>query len=290
MGVHAAFDAKSSSLHLILGIEGGNYVIDGIESALSEREYFFWTVAHRHDSDKLRQYLNMLGSRGVEGFITVDTNLAQSADNDTSRAPRLPIVAVAGHWDAEHVTNIVLDHKHAAEIALQHLFDLGHTRIACIRGQSFSADSFDRWQANRDVAAKLGINIPPELTVQLTTDDPSPEQGYCLTRDLLANHRDFTALCAYNDVSAIGAIRAIREAGLQVPEDISVIGFDDIRDAAYHVPSITTVRQPLRTMGGIAAQILIDRIERRKEYSSRIAIEPVLVIRESTGHARPLRK
>jgi LacI family transcriptional regulator len=90
---------------------------------------------------------------------------------------------------------------------------------------------------------------------------------------------------AYNDISAIGAIRALREAGLRVPEDVSVVGFDDIRDAAYHVPSLTTVRQPLRKMGEIAAQTLVDRIEGRTTSARQIAIEPELVIRESTGQA-----
>jgi LacI family transcriptional regulator len=250
-------------------------IIGGIERVLSQREYFFWTVAHRHDAQKLRQYLNMLEARGVEGFITVDTILTE--------ASRLPTVAVAGHRKVDHVINIVLDHKHAAEVALQHLFNLGHRKIACIRGQSFSADSGDRWNSIRKAAARLAISVPPECTVQLTADDPSPQQGYRLTKTLLERVSNFSALFAYNDVAAIGAIRAIREAGLRVPEDISVVGFDDIRDAAYHVPSLTTVRQPLRTMGEMAAQILVDRIEGRREHSHRVAIEPELVIRESTG-------
>lgn len=250
-------------------------IIGGIERALSQREYFFWTVAHHHDSQKLRQYLNMLAARGVEGFITVDTILTEGS--------LLPTVAVAGHRKVKDVINIVLDHVHAAEIALRHLFDLGHRRIACIRGQSFSADSLDRWNSIRKVAASLGISIPTECIVQLTADDPSPEQGYLLTKALLEKKPTFTALFAYNDVAAIGAIRAIREAQLRVPEDISVVGFDDIRDAAYHVPSLTTVRQPLRTMGEMAAQILVDRIEGRRNHSDKVAIEPDLVIRESTG-------
>jgi DNA-binding LacI/PurR family transcriptional regulator len=262
-----------------IGDPYGAMVIDGIEAALSHREYFFWTVAHRHDARKLQEYLNTLAARGVEGFITVDTSLTE--------ASQLPTVAVAGHRKADLVTNITLDHVKAAELALCHLLELGHRRIACIRGQSFSADSSDRWNSIRKVAARLGINIPPELTVQIATDDPSPQQGYCLTKALLQRGRNFTAIFAYNDVSAIGAIRAIREAGLRVPEDVSVIGFDDIRDAAYHVPSLTTVRQPLRKMGEIAAQILMDRIEGREDYPSEVAIQPEFVIRESTARVPP---
>jgi len=114
----------------------------------------------------------------------------------------------------------------------------------------------------------------------------SPEPGYEATKELLRKSRGFTALFAFNDLAAIGAIRAIDEAGLRVPDDISVIGFDDIPNAAYTRPSLTTVRQPLLEMGEIAARTLLDRIEKRSEYVPEIAIEPQLVIRESTGKAR----
>jgi len=257
-----------------IGDAYGAMIIDGIEAALSEREYFFWTVAHRHQSQKLRQYLSMLEARGVEGFITVDTTLSESS--------RLPIVAVPGHRQLPDVINIVLDHQLAADLALKHLHDFGHRRIACIRGQLFSTDSSVRWHSICEAAAKLEMQIPPEFTVQLLTTDSSPQEGYGVTKSLLEKRRDFTALFAYNDVSAIGAIRAIREAGLRVPEDISVVGFDDIREAAYHLPSLTTVRQPLRKMGEIAAEILIERIEARRDHLSDVAIQPELVVREST--------
>lgn len=91
---------------------------------------------------------------------------------------------------------------------------------------------------------------------------------------------------AYNDVSAIGAIRAIREAGLNVPNDISVVGFDDIEGAAFHFPSLTTVRQPLHRMGAIAARTMIDRLEGLEEWPKQMAVEPELVVRESTAKAR----
>jgi LacI family transcriptional regulator len=129
------------------------------------------------------------------------------------------------------------------------------------------------------------LNIDPELTVQIDADDPTPKLGYPFAQQLLARHKPFTALFAYNDMSAIGAIRALQEQGLRVPQDISVMGFDDIPGAAFHFPSLTTVRQPLNRMGEVAAQCLLDRIEGNKEYPSDIAIEPELVVRESTAQA-----
>jgi LacI family transcriptional regulator len=135
------------------------------------------------------------------------------------------------------------------------------------------------------VAGQIGLTIDPDLTVQIDTDDPTPMLGYPFTKQLLARKKPFTAVFAYNDMSAIGAIRALQEQGLRVPQDVSVLGFDDIPGAAFHSPSLTTVRQPLNRMGEVAAQTLLDRIEGRKEYPSEIAIEPELVVRESTANA-----
>ena len=109
--------------------------------------------------------------------------------------------------------------------------------------------------------------------------------GYPFAKQLLARNKPFTALFAYNDISAIGSIRALREQGLRVPQDVSVIGFDDIPGAAFYTPSLTTVRQPLNRMGVVAAQSLLDRIEGQKDYPAEIAIEPELVVRESTAKA-----
>src|SRR4029077_15381267 len=119
----------------------------------------FLTVIHRHDKKLLQTYSQMLQSRGVEGFITVDTSLTEE--------PALPTVAVAGHQRVAGVTNIVLDHKRAARMALQHLQQLGHEEIAFVKGQVFSSASTVRWDAIVEVAAELGVRIRPELTVRI---------------------------------------------------------------------------------------------------------------------------
>ncbi len=173
----------------------------------------------------------------------------------------------------------------AAVLALGHLKELHHERIAFMKGNPISSDSSDRWEAICRVAADIGIQIDPELTIQIDADDPTPRLGYPIAKQLLARQKPFTALFAYNDISAIGAIRAIQEQGLRVPEDISVMGFDDIPGANFYSPSLTTVRQPLSRMGEVAAQALLDRIEGNKEYLPEIAIEPELVVRESTAKA-----
>jgi LacI family transcriptional regulator len=264
-----------------IGDAYGALVISGIEEYLSKHNYFFLTVIHRHDPQLLQTYAQMLLTRGVEGFITTDTSLTEML--------ALPTVSVAGHERLEGLTNIVLDHKRAARLALEHLRDLGHEEIAFIKGQTLSSDSTVRWNAICEVAQQLGIRIRPELTIQLEGNDSTPAIGYPVAKQLLARKHPFTALFAYNDISAIGSIWAFREAGLRVPEDISIVGFDDIPGAAYANPGLTTVRQPLQKMGQIAAQTVVDLIERRGEYVPEIAIEPEFVIRQSTGPA-PVRQ
>ena len=253
-------------------------VISGIERYLREQNVFFLTVAHRHDKKLLESYSAVLRERGVEGFITVDTILAEE--------PPLPTVAVAGHRKIKGVTNIVLDHRRAASLALTHLANLGHEKIAFMKGSELSADSDDRWNAICEIAAKLGIRMRQELVVQLIGVDPTPNLGYPFAKQLLARKQPFTALFAYNDISAIGSICAFQEAGLQVPDDISVVGFDDIQSAAYITPPLTTVRQPLLKVGEIAASSLLDRIEARTKYVSEIVIEPELIVRKSTARPR----
>jgi LacI family transcriptional regulator len=260
-----------------IGDAYGSMVISGVEAYLRQHNYFFLTVIHRHDAALLRGHSQLLLERGVEGFITVDTSLPDALP--------LPTVSVAGHRKLQGVTNIVLDQERGARVALEHLLALGHREIAFMKGQSFSSDSEDRWTAVCKVAQELGLEMDADLIVKLETDDPSPQVGYPYAKKLLARKKPFTALFAYNDISAIGAIRAFQEESLCIPQNISVIGFDDIPWAAYHTPSLTTVRQPLARMGEIAAETLIQMIENEGEYSSEIAIEPTLVVRESTGRA-----
>ncbi|HEV2398380.1 MAG TPA: LacI family DNA-binding transcriptional regulator [Candidatus Sulfotelmatobacter sp.] len=252
-------------------------IISGIEQYLRQRDYFFLTVVHRHDQALLNRYAQLLSERGVEGIITVDTTVHDS--------PTLPTVAIAGHKKIKGVTNIVLDHQKAALLALEHLKELHHERIAFMRGNPLSSDSNDRWEAICQVATQIGLHIDPELIMQIDADDSTPRLGYPFAKQLLARKKPFTALFAYNDMSAIGAIRAFQEEGVRVPHDVSVVGFDDIPGAAFNSPSLTTVRQPLNRMGEVAAQTLLERIEGNKDYPFEIAIEPELVTRESTASA-----
>ena len=170
---------------------------------------------------------------------------------------------------------------------MRHLHQLGHRQIAFMRGQPFSADSDDRWKSIVAAARELGLEVRPELTIRLERDLTSPELGYPVVQELLSKRRRYTAIVSFNDIAAIGAIRALRDANLRVPEDVSVLGFDDIQVAAYHTPRLTTIRQPLHDMGETAARILLQRLQGFKDYPQEFAVPPELITRETTGPVNP---
>ena len=259
-------------------------VLGGIEDQLLQEGYFYLVAGHHSKPDLFDDYLQLLTERSVEGLILVNTPIEQ--------ALALPAVAVAGHREIEGVTNVVIDHGMAARLALGHLAELGHRRIAFFKGHAHSADTESRWQAIVAASADLGLEIDPRLTLQLSGgpagEQFSPEEGYreghIFGQKLLAVGVPFTALFAFNDISAIGAMRALTENGLRIPDDVSVVGFDDILSAAFQNPSLTTMRQPLHEMGRRAAAELLRKLSASGEDSpAAITIEPTLVVRNSTG-------
>lgn len=254
-------------------------ILNGIEHSLLREGYFFFVVSHMHRDNLLREYPSVLEARGAEGIIAVDT-----AWHGPPR--RLPVITISGQRHIPGVTNIVLDHRRAAALALQHLCELGHRRVAVIRGQPFSSDSDTRWRAIQQTAEELGLCIDARLAVEMQSDDPTSEPGYVAAQQLLRAEREFSAIFAFNDVSAIGAVRALREAGLDVPGDVSVVGFDDIPSAAFQHPPLTTIRQPLRDMGALAVEHLMKRIAQQEPCGQELVVTPELIVRASTAPVR----
>ena len=256
-------------------------VLTGVEDHLIEEGYFYLVASHRRKPDLIEEYPRLLLDRCVEGFILIDTVLQHSM--------KLPVVSVAGHKEIEGVTNVVLDQRRAADLLLRHLHQLGHRKIAFMRGGSHSSDADERWECLMDVARELKLEVPDELKVAIQTKVSTPQMGFGPATELVGRGVMFTALVCYNDLSAIGAIRALKDHGLRVPEDVSVVGFDDVLTAAYHNPSLTTIRQPLQQMGIMAARILLQRIRGQVDFPTSLAILPELVIRESTCPPNPKR-
>jgi DNA-binding LacI/PurR family transcriptional regulator len=252
-------------------------VLSGIEKKLMEEGYFYFVVSHHHRPELIKEYEDLLMARAIEGLVAIDTPLK-------ARFP-VPTITISGHDEPEGIVNVLLDHKEAAALAIEHLASLGHRKIAFMRGQTHTSDSATRWAAIQSAVQSLNLELSPRRVIQLQGDDPSPEPGYLATKKLLQTKEPFTALFAFNDISAIGAVSALREAKLRIPEDVSIVGFDDIQTAAYLNPALTTVRQPLVAMGQMAAQSLLRLIQNPTDplHAAReLIVHPELVIRAST--------
>src|ERR1700677_272018 len=164
-----------------------------------------------------------------------------------------------------------------------------------MRGPRAIPDSEYRWESIQQVAREIDLKIDPALVIRIDSAGWSmkdgyhpmaPEIGYKPMQSLLEKTRDFTAIFCFNDIAAIGAIRALKDAGLTVPGNVSVVGFDDIQSAAYSTPSLTPVRQPLLEMGKRGAQVLLERIANREaDYPPEIVMATKVIVGETTGPA-----
>ena len=187
------------------------------------------------------------------------------------------------------MSTVSVDNEAGAATALEHLYRLGHREIAFLRGPKALSSSGQRWKGIRAFANSVGLPLDSKRVAELPESlDPNSsfEAGVQLTTELLRQGKPFTALMAYDDVTALGALRALKKKGLRVPEDCSVVGFDDVAQAGLSVPSLTTVRQPMETMGTLSAGMVLDAIkavDQKKDIPvlrKKVAAE--LVVREST--------
>ncbi len=251
-------------------------VMSGVEEYLLAAGYMHTVVSHQGSSRLMLEHPRELIDRAVDGILLVNTTLQEPAS--------VPVVCISGHEDVSGVTNVMINHDTAAFLVLEHLQSLGHSRIAFMRGPANIADSRFRWNSIGMAAKALGISMSKDLCIELGDQSSSPEVGFPPVRALLERTRDFTAICCFNDLSAIGAIRALADAGLRCPEDVSVVGFDDVASAAYQTPRLTTVAQPLRQMGETAAKALVERLRNPAgSFEKTIIFEPTFVTRESAG-------
>ena len=275
---------RSHTIGVILPtISEGYYsaLLSSIEVQLMAADYFFFVASHRWDRALLGRLPANLLSRGAEGLIFINT----PCDAELS----LPSVRIGGSKPHRNSTNLCLDEERGTWLALEHLYSLGHRQIAFIRGEPESTATLERWAGIRKAARTLGLKIDPQLTLQLQLGGSRgaarySHVGYEAASELMAHNRPFTALLAYNDATAIGAMRAFQDAGRRVPAEISVVGYDDIPAAEYERPALTTVRQPLESMGALATRVLLEAIGGKPE-PDRLLVAPELRVRASTGPA-----
>ena len=204
----------------------------------------------------------------------------------------IPAATIGWELPGDSVSSVMVDNEAGGRLALEHLVQLGHRKIACIRGPKMLIDSAPRWRGIQKSAQAAGLEIDPALVVQLPDSlDPNFgfEGGQRFTDELLQKKKRFTALLAFDDLTALGAIRALTKAGVKVPEQCSVIGFDDVPLSALAAPSLTTVRQPLEAMGNLAVNVIMEEVnanlEKRDWNIVQHKMNPELVIRDSTRAA-----
>jgi LacI family transcriptional regulator len=265
-------------------------VLRGIENALYPLSYLSIFADAQNNRERFERYLEMLLERHVDGLIVVANWLFVDIHVLADLNKReIPAATIGWKLPQDRISSLMVDNEAGGRLAFEHLYQLGHRRIAFIRGPKRLIDSGPRWRGIQKFAQSVGYEIDPDLVGTLPdVFDPNSgfENGIRLTEELLRRKKEFTALLTFDDLTALGAVRALAKAGIKVPDNCSVVGFDDVALAALSAPALTTVRQPLETMGSTAVNIVMDGIKAGQENRDWTAVSqklhPELVIREST--------
>ena len=266
-------------------------ILRGIESTLFEASFLPILTDVHNERSRFERYLEMLLDRRVEALIVVANWLFVDIDvlGDLEKA-NIPTAMIGRELQAGSISSVTVDNELGAKAAIEHLYSLGHRQIAFIRGPKHITDTAPRWRGVRNFAKEHELEIKPALVFDLPeSSDPisSFEAGYKLTTDLLHQNQHFTALMAFDDMTALGAIRALSKAGVKVPEQCSVVGFDDVSHSSLLTPALTTIRQPLAEMGKMAVSIVSEGItavqEKRKIVAQHRKLLPELTTRSSTA-------
>jgi LacI family transcriptional regulator len=255
-------------------------IMQGIDKALAEANYdLVLYTSHRHP-DKESYYVRAITNGLTDGLLLV-APLVPATYLEALREQDFPYVLIDQADVTESSSVVESTNWQGAYDATQYLIQLGHTRIAFIKGSPVVRSSEDRLEGYKAALANYGISVMEKLIIE---GDFQQQPAYESTQRLLQSQEALpTAIFASNDLAAFGAIDAVREHGLSIPDEISIIGFDDIPQASFVYPKLTTVRQPLEEMGQVAVKILLKRIKNQNEPSQRIALETQLIIRDSAG-------
>jgi LacI family transcriptional regulator len=266
-------------------------ILRGIENSLFQGSYVPILADAHNQRNRFERYLELLLERHVEALIVVANWLFVDIHLLADFSKRnIPAATIGWELPGDTVSSVMVDNETGGRLALEHLYKLGHRKIAFIRGPKTLIDSGPRWKGIHKFAHTAGLEIDSNLIMQLPEAfDPNSgfEGGFRLTEELLQKRKKFTALVAFDDLTALGAIRALNKASIRIPEQCSVVGFDDVALSSMAVPSLTTVRQPLEVMGNLAVNIIMEGItasqEKREWTITHHRAAPELVIRESTS-------
>lgn len=257
---HSLPNRRTFTLGVVLPNNANPYfaqILLGMEAACFDLGYNLILGNANEDTQRELAYIDVLLARQVDGLLLVSTGafhetLQHVAQHET------PLVIVDRTPGYQELDTVFTDNEHGGLLATRHLIKLGHQRIGCIIGPPLLALSKERLHGYRRALAGAGIKIDDTL---VAVGDFDYASGYQACRQLLHLPNPPTAIFACNDLMAVGAIYAINEAGLRVPADISIIGYDDIPITRYTVPPLTTIAQPAQQTGRVAVEMLVKRLQ-----------------------------
>ncbi len=269
-------------------------ILQGIEKALHPTTYLPIIMIAHNQRQQFERHIEMMLERRVEGLILVANWLFGEFDLLTDiEKNQIPTVGVGRDLTTSRIRSLQVDNEAGGFAAAQHLYELGHREIAVLRGPSELSDSDRRWEGVQRFAAEAGLSLSARRVRQLAPAvEPTSgfDEGLRLTSTMIDGGVKFTAVLAFDDLTALGAVRALHGAGRRVPDDCSVIGFDDVPLAALSTPGLTTIRQPMEQMGSLAAEWVLDSLSGAKQNGSEAPslsgtlhlLPPELIVREST--------
>jgi LacI family transcriptional regulator len=266
-------------------------ILKGIHQTLQPTSYLPIIMDAQNQVKQFERYLGMLLDRRVEGLIVVANWLfVDIKPLAMIEREQIPTVLVGQEMHSGSMSSVMVDNESGGYLALKHLYDLGHRDIAVVRGPVALPDSKKRWAGMKRFAAESGLRLRRDWVVDLPdASDPNAgfDEGRRIANEWLSEKPRFTGVIAFDDLTALGVISALRHAGKSVPDACSVVGFDDIPAASFSAPALTTIKQPMEQMGTAAAERLLQGIAALQAGSKLTGkhwlTEPLLVARESTG-------
>jgi LacI family transcriptional regulator len=274
-------------------------ILRGIENHLRASRYFPVLTDLQNNGAEFQRCVDLLLGRRVEGFIAIANPVYLGPELFAQLGKRqIPTVVIGREMKGSPISSVAVDNEAGTRLALQHLYELGHSKIAFIKGPKEMVDTKPRWRGIEVFAAEVGLKLDPKLVVGIKWRNSTYAEGHLLTEELLKRGKEFTALVAFDDLTACAAIGALTKAGRRVPMDCSVVGFDDIPSSAFYNPPLTTVHQQLEMQGSLGAEIIEELVKASSHKHARAAepkhlkVAPKLMVRDSTCQAprsqRPL--
>ncbi len=261
-------------------------IIQGAEERCFAAGYNVILCNSNDDPERQAAYLRVLAEKRIDGLIFVVTG-SDAVVRATLGGINTPLVLLDREVTGVSGDLVKVNHVLGSQMATRHLLELGHPRVACISGPPGLSPSSQRRAGWKDALEQAGVERKEN---DLARGDFTARGGYLAMQTLLRRSPRPTAVFACNDLMAFGALAAAREAGIAVPQQLSIVGFDDIDLAAFSAPPLTTVAQPKQQIGTVAADLLLDRVSNARTDNRQMILDPELRVRASTAPYQPVKE